>query len=230
MNKHKFNLRNVSSRAMLFLLIACIYGCSDKSSVDTPFDNKVSTNKLLKAEEAFKYEIQNDGSSITINWTIQDGYYLYRNKINVQPISTNIQLGEISLPIGLHHEDEFFGVQQIYRNNISFNIPYKQRNKAPEQITIKISSQGCADIGICYPPQEWITSTDTNHQKPTANDPIMDKLNRENLLTAKQAFKPYLSAIDETTLEVAFQIAPNYYLYKDKITVTTQNQIGRAHV
>lgn len=208
---------------MLLLVLVCAYGCSDKSPTDNPSDNTISTNKLLRAEEAFKYEIQNNDSSITINWIIEDGYYLYRNKINVQSISTDVQLGEINLPDGLHHEDEFFGVQQIYRNNVLFNVPYKRKNNASEQIEIKISSQGCADIGICYPPQKWMTSIDTKYQDPAANYSIMSKLNRENLLVTKQAFKPYLSAIDKTTLEIAFQIAPNYYLYKDKITVTAEN-------
>ena len=223
MNKQKYSFRNISSRMMLLLVLVCAYGCSDKSPTDNPSDNTISTNKLLRAEEAFKYEIQNNDSSITINWIIEDGYYLYRNKINVQSISTDVQLGEIILPDGLHHEDEFFGVQQIYRNNVSFNVPYKRKNNASEQIEIKISSQGCADIGICYPPQKWMTSIDTKYQDPAANYSIMSKLNRENLLVTKQAFKPYLSAIDKTTLEIAFQIAPNYYLYKDKITVTAEN-------
>ncbi|HJL92746.1 MAG TPA: protein-disulfide reductase DsbD [Woeseiaceae bacterium] len=223
MDKHKYSIRNISSRMMLLLVLVCAYGCSDKNPANNPSDNTVSTNKLLRAEEAFKYEIQNNDSLVTINWIIEDGYYLYRNKINVQSISTDIQLGEINLPDGIHHEDEFFGVQQIYRNNVSFNVPYNQRNKTSEQIKIKISSQGCADIGICYPPQEWMASIDTKHQKSPASDSIVGKLNRENLLTIKQAFKPYLSAIDSTTLEIAFQIAPNYYLYKNKIIVTAEN-------
>jgi len=223
MNKQKYSFRNISLRMMLLLVLVCAYGCSDKGLADNPSDNTISTNKLLRAEEAFKYEIQNNDSSITINWIIEDGYYLYRNKINVQSISTDVELGEINLPDGLHHEDEFFGVQQIYRNNVSFNVPYKRKNNASEQIEIKISSQGCADIGICYPPQKWMASIDTKYQEPAANYSIMSKLNRENLLVTKQAFKPYLSAINKTTLEIAFQIAPNYYLYKDKITVTAEN-------
>ncbi|MEC9415765.1 MAG: protein-disulfide reductase DsbD [Pseudomonadota bacterium] len=223
MDKDKYSLRNTSSRMMLLLVLVCVYGCSDKSPIDNLSDNTASTNKLLRAEEAFKYEIKTNDSSININWIIEEGYYLYRNKIKVQPITTDLQLGEINLPDGLHHEDEFFGAQQIYRNNVSINVPYKQKNKTSEPIKIKIASQGCADIGICYPPQEWTASTDNTNQEPISNDSILGKFKQQDLSLTKQAFKPYLSAIDNTTLEIAFQITPNYYLYKDKITVTAEN-------
>ena len=63
----------------------------------------------------------------------------------------DIRLVNLKLPEGSYHEDEFFGVQQVYRGNISFLIPYERINTAKNQLELIIESQGCADRGICYP-------------------------------------------------------------------------------
>ena len=189
-------------------------------SCEVDESNEQSAPPLLRVNEAFKYELINSGTSVWIKWVIEDGYYLYRNKLKFKINDTEIP--QPILPEGYIHEDEFFGVQQIYRNEVSFEIPYKNQKIIGDEILIEILSQGCADRGICYPPQKWkktikIGGNDLNEINATVNKIY------ENDTSSDNSFRPYLSSLDQNTIEIAFQIAPNYYLYKNKIRVVPEN-------
>ena len=218
-NSIKF--KNIS--LLLILSVGLLSGCSNEIELDNSSSNKAS-KPLLRAEEAFKYQIEDTGAAIKINWSIEDGYYLYRKKMNFVSNSPDIQLVNLKLPEGSYHEDEFFGVQQVYRGNTSFHIPYKRINTPVNEFELQIESQGCADRGICYPPQKWTTNIKlTKSSKLTQSDPL-NILNDQNYSAINLAFKPFLRSIDSSTLEIAFQIAPNHYLYKDKISITAKNK------
>ena len=198
---------------LIFLLASCSEDISNKS--DT------SESPLLRVEEAFKYELASDESSLWIKWIIEDGYYLYKDKIKFESDDIDIKLFE--LPQGLFHEDEFFGVQQIYRDSVSFQIPYENKNNIQDEIVIKISSQGCADRGICYPPQRWSNSVEINNTIANLEPKFLESMSNNSETSSNIPFKPYLTAIDNNTMEIAFQISPNYYLYKNKIKIKALN-------
>ena len=67
----------------------------------------------LHPEDAYRYAASDTGSAIEVDWAIEDGYYLYRQKLSFQSDTAAVKFGEYELPDGLHHEDEFFGVQAI---------------------------------------------------------------------------------------------------------------------
>ena len=188
---------------------------------------------LLRPEEAFRYAANDSGSAIEIDWALEDGYYLYRRKLSFATSTPGVALGEANLPEGLHHEDEFFGVQQVYRDRFFVTIPYDIAGQRPESIDLVIKSQGCADIGICYPPQTWsetIALMPARGQQPKLS---LGALGRSEFLPVEEAFRPLLSAIDGNTVEVAFQVTPGYYLYKDKISVSAASdrvQLGRLEL
>lgn len=62
-------------------------------------------------------------------------------------------LGEAELPPGIHHEDPYFGPQEIYRGSFEMRIPYSAAGAPPARIKLELRYQGCADAGLCYPPQ-----------------------------------------------------------------------------
>ena len=198
-------------------LIVLLASCSEDISNES--DN--SESPLLRVEEAFKYQLVSEDSSLWVRWIIEDGYYLYKDKIKFE--SDDIDIKFFELPQGLFHEDEFFGVQQIYRNSVSFQIPYENKNNIQDAIEIKISSQGCADRGICYPPQRWSNSVEINTTNVNLEPKLLGSISNNNETSSNTPFKPYLSAIDNNTMEIAFQISPNYYLYKNKITIKALN-------
>ena len=94
---------------------------------------------------------------IQINHRIENGYYLYKDKIGYRSLDEKILLEDYVLPSGIEYEDEFFGKTEIYRDPFSVYITI---TKGLENISypfqIEVDSQGCADIGLCYPPQTWI--------------------------------------------------------------------------
>ena len=112
----------------------------------------VSQEDILRPEAAYRYAVTDTGDALEIDWAIEDGYYLYRQKMSYESKSPNIVFGAAELPQGEDHEDEFFGVQEIYRGRFFVRIPYTIEGGLPASMELVLKSQGCADIGICYPP------------------------------------------------------------------------------
>jgi len=107
---------------------------------------------LLPAEKAFRFSARAiDARSVEARFTIADGYYLYRDKIyfRVEPTSTRLSVPE--LPSGKIKEDEFFGRVETYRGSVVITLGL-QGITPGQKLVLKAESQGCADLGICYPP------------------------------------------------------------------------------
>ncbi len=91
-----------------------------------------------------------DERTVEARFVIADGYYLYREKLKFTLAPGT--LGTVSLPPGKLKEDEFFGRVETYRHAIEVRLPLQ--TSAPGQaVIVSAESQGCADIGVCYPPQ-----------------------------------------------------------------------------
>ena len=187
----------------------------------------------LKPEQAYRYAVSDTGDSLEIDWAIEDGYYLYRNKLGFDSGTDAVVLGEPRLPEGLSHEDEFFGKQQVYREHFYVSIPYRIEGSRPPSMQLTIKAQGCADLGICYPPQAW-TETVALKQDAAAGGKLdlatVGHDNNSDFLPVDEAFSPSAVAIDGSRVELSWRISPGYYLYKDRISVAAKNdnvQLGR---
>ena len=77
--------------------------------------------------------------------------------MGVVSATSTAQLGEPLLPKGEDHTDEFFGTQEIYRGKVEVPVPFTIPGVRPEKLAIELRLQGCADAGLCYPPQKWKT-------------------------------------------------------------------------
>ena len=113
--------------------------------------------QVLKPEQAFPVTVSYQAKNIVISHEIKQGYYLYKDKISYASTHQNIQLIQVELPAGKAHYDEFFGSTEIYRDSMTVKIPVNISEKylVNRNFTIEIKLQGCADIGLCYPPQTW---------------------------------------------------------------------------
>lgn len=199
---------------------------------------------VLHPEEAYRYAVADSGDAIEIDWVVEEGYYLYRNKMSYASNSDAVVFGEVVLPEGLHHEDEFFGVQQIYRDRFYVSIPYTVVGEAPATMDLVIKSQGCADIGLCYPPQTWTETVELLDRTPDGGKIQLGDIGtigrfdsfggaNDDFLPVDEAFQPILTALDGNTVEVAIRVAAGYYLYKDKISATVdsdQVQLGKLEL
>jgi thiol:disulfide interchange protein DsbD len=106
----------------------------------------------LPPEKAFRFSARLvDGQTVEARFTIADGYYLYRDKIHfaIEPASAGLSMPR--LPEGQVKEDQFFGRVETYRGDVVVNLAIKDA-KPGQQVVIAAQSQGCADIGLCYPP------------------------------------------------------------------------------
>ncbi|MEQ8207263.1 MAG: protein-disulfide reductase DsbD family protein, partial [Woeseia sp.] len=182
---------------------------------------------LIPPTEAYQYVVVDTGEALEIDWAIEDGYYLYKNKLSFESGTDGVRLADYTLPEGLHHEDEFFGVQQVYRDRFFVTIPYDADSPRPDSATLVIRSQGCADIGICFPPQTWNANVELiSAAASEANNafalssPFGNASGLGDFLPVDEAFHPYLLVIDGNTVELSWQVAPGYYLYKDKISAS----------
>ncbi|KQN43581.1 thiol:disulfide interchange protein [Serratia sp. Leaf50] len=103
---------------------------------------------FVQVNQAFNFDFSQQGSALKLNWQIRDGYYLYRQKIEIVP--ENATLAAYFLPQGVAHKDEFFGDSQIYKNNLNLLIPIRD---AKDNAKVRVTYQGCAAAGFCYPPE-----------------------------------------------------------------------------
>jgi thiol:disulfide interchange protein DsbD len=102
---------------------------------------------------------QGDNNTIKTNWLIQDGYYLYKDKISVAAADeSQISLGELPLPIGKEKEDEYFGLIVSIDHEFNAEIPITKLAANTKSVDLIFKYQGCAKAGLCYPP---ITKTIT---------------------------------------------------------------------
>jgi thiol:disulfide interchange protein DsbD len=118
-------------------------------------------DEFLDPEVAFKYAARVvDPHHVEVNFRIVDGYYLYRDKFQFSVEPASAKVGEPKFPAGKIKTDEFFGKVETYRGDIKILVPVESARAGmamPASIKLKTIYQGCADAGICYPPQDRIS-------------------------------------------------------------------------
>ncbi|AMQ81774.1 protein-disulfide reductase DsbD [Pseudomonas glycinae] len=124
-----------------FLFFALLISSLAQAGND-PFASKP---EFLPVDKAFVLTSERlDSGETQLFWQIADGYYLYQKRLKFDGLATqNVP----ALPEGESHSDEYFGEQPVYRQGLELKIPPAAQGQ------IKVSYQGCADAGLCYPPQ-----------------------------------------------------------------------------
>jgi thiol:disulfide interchange protein DsbD len=115
---------------------------------------RASDSEFLSPDQAFRVSAEAAGAdSVHIGWQVAKGYYLYRSRIKVATTSPAVQLGELQLPEGQTKKDEYFGVQQVYHSDFSGVLPVARSAATAQSVPVQVTYQGCAEAGLCYPPQ-----------------------------------------------------------------------------
>ncbi|MBM4189139.1 MAG: protein-disulfide reductase DsbD [Betaproteobacteria bacterium] len=192
--------------------------------------------ELLDPEKAFQISAQVTAKDrVEVRLKIEKGYYLYREKTRVS--AQGATLGAVDLPKGKVKQDEIFGQVEIWRDEVRFALPVK----ATAPYTLKITTQGCADAGLCYPPMDTEIRIDPSAPVKTAGPSKEDLLARLKalagdlppgipqanapLLPAEEAFKLAIRR-DGNTITAQFGVAKDYYLYRDKVHLTVKQPQG----
>ncbi len=111
-----------------------------------------SADELLEPEKAFRFSARAlDAGTAEVRYAIADGYYLYRERFRFAAEPATVTLGQPQFPKGEIHEDRFFGKQETYRKEVRIRLPVE--SSGADRVKLLVTSQGCADVGVCYVPQ-----------------------------------------------------------------------------
>jgi thioredoxin:protein disulfide reductase len=113
---------------------------------------------FLDPAVAFKFSATEQPGEVVVHYKIADGYYMYRERFAFATRNGTVTIGDPQLPAGHVKFDQTFGKNvETYRNDLTIHIPVKQ---ASGPFDLAVTSQGCADAGICYPPMERVYHVD----------------------------------------------------------------------
>ncbi len=127
-------------RNYMFLLIILSFGA------------QAAKQDLLEPEKAFRFSARVlDAANIEVRYQIADGYYLYRERFAFA-VEGGAKLGEARIPEGKKKKDEFFGDVQTHRGELKIVVPVEAA--ADGKVALNVTSQGCADVGVCYVPMD----------------------------------------------------------------------------
>ncbi|WDY57435.1 protein-disulfide reductase DsbD [Pseudomonas sp. PSKL.D1] len=105
---------------------------------------------FLPVHEAFKLSLVHaDEQTIKLRFVATDGYYLYRHRFQFRTEPADIALGTPNIPKGEAKHDEFFGDVEVYHGVLDIEVPRTDTRA----FTLLVGYQGCADKGLCYPPE-----------------------------------------------------------------------------
>ncbi|WPL16664.1 Thiol:disulfide interchange protein DsbD precursor [Thiorhodovibrio winogradskyi] len=209
---------------------------------------------FLPVQQAFQPAAEALGpDEIAVRWRIAPGYYLYQGKLRFRSETPGVSLGQPRLPSGEIRQDQFFGEVEIYRNQIEIRIPLERADSAAGRLTLLARFQGCADAGFCYPPEEVALELDLpaldsaaqqapNPATSPASDsrPASNPLNalvtsarrgfagEHDILPAEEAFVFSADIKSPNRLELRWMIAPETFLYRDKITLELTPESAEA--
>ncbi len=119
-------------------------------------------DELLPPEEAFALTARVEGDTLIAEYKIAPGYYMYRERFDFQIESSDAptRFDVAVIPPGKIKNDEFFGRMETYRDRVSIKLPLLFEDKPATRLQVKAVSQGCADIGVCYPPLKQALAVD----------------------------------------------------------------------
>jgi thiol:disulfide interchange protein DsbD len=188
-----------------------------------------TNDEPLPPDLAFKISAKVVGTDqLAITWDIADGYYLYRDKMKFISKTEQIQTVTPTFPEGETKHDDNFGDMVVYHKHLS--IPLSLITKSASSIQLLVQYQGCADKGVCYPPQKKTFDLALPIAIIKATEPIDDlfkpKATDNALLPAEQAFQFFAVVNEAGKLKVSWEIAPGYYLYREKISLELSNSTG----
>src|SRR5215471_6819005 len=171
-----------------------------------------ATDELLEPDKAFRFSAQAlDSGTAEIRYRIADGYYLYRDRFRFAVEPASVTLGTPRFPEGEIHEDKFFGKQVTYRREARILLPLAAGNA--DRVKLSVTSQGCADIGVCYVPQ--VQSVDLKLGQGGASrfsifrkeDPLASSPERKPAVSDESRFSGVLEAGQLWAVVVVFFVA-----------------------
>jgi thiol:disulfide interchange protein DsbD len=201
----------------------------------------IDESDLLPVEQAFALTVTTPTrDTVELNFAIAEGYYLYRHRFAVAAVGGQPGLDPFSVPDGVKKVDEFFGAVETYRQSVTLTQRLPELPATTESLQLEVKFQGCADVGICYPPHR--TRVDVRLPPFSVAAPAVatqwkngtvkveglslglpGHSGSQDALPEDEAFRFEAIATSPDRVLVRFTIAPGYYLYRDKTRFRTDS-------
>ncbi len=186
--------------AQLALITSLVMTSFAAQSADV---SSTAESQFLPVEQAYQLTLKTNQQQLSLHWQIHDGYYLYRERIGIKQFNNGeLQKFDLAMPKGKLKHDPNIGDTQVFYHQLIAQTTLS--NTQP--LTVKVSSQGCADAGLCYPPHhQWFSiepstgqitaidkpkpegqasqSTSSNETKGMLNPPTWSALNLLSMAT-----------------------------------------------
>lgn len=227
-------------------LASLLFGAASAQAIDQA--------DLLPVDEAFALSAEaTSREAVEVRFAIAEGYYLYRHRTAVEVLDGGFKANPLQLPDGKKHTDEFFGEVETYRGALVATLTGAAAD-GTTALRLRVKYQGCADLGICYPPQaREITvalpaalAGDAAAAQPSVagllsggrssgllsggtlgGEPGLSTTAAAGLpLPDTEAYRLEAVTDGPDQIVVRFTIAPGYYLYRDKTTFAAQSGRG----
>jgi thiol:disulfide interchange protein DsbD len=231
-----FQQFKMSLRTWTLVVMAAIiaYPQVCQAQIDTsPQTLFQDTPTFLTVDKAFEMDFEQSGGQLIVKWNVAEGYYLYKKQFSIE--ADGALLGQPIYPEATEIEDEYFGLSDVYSQNIEVIYPII---KADQDAVIKVRFQGCAEAGLCYPPkqndiylnavaigetQADLFSDGTKSNKSAESDSLQGLFDEQpTFLKVEEAFGFAFEQVDGK-LVVSWDIEDGYYLYKKQFKTVVKN-------
>ncbi len=133
---------------MRMTFLAVLLAASTASLASDLMSSPAAAQEFLPVDQAFELQpVESNNGQLTVAWRVRPEHYLYKLRLAFSSQSPGLKLGAVKLPKGKPYKDELLGDTEIYDSDLQVSIP------ASGSGTLKVTYQGCAKKGLCYPPQ-----------------------------------------------------------------------------
>ena len=150
---------------LLFLISSMLVFANQALAQSTPEPLFNDAPTFLKVEEAFGFDYEQTENKLIIRWTIAEGYYLYKKQFKTA--TKGVTLSEPSFPESQQIEDEFFGLSDVFFDDMEMVYTI---DAAQKDASVKIRFQGCASAGLCYPPTTQVVFLDAVNESGSSSN------------------------------------------------------------
>lgn len=193
-------------------------GQVNKADVSAAINGKEQKPKFLPVHEAFGVTAKQSGNQLTVNFSVTPKHYIYKDKLAlILPKGVTMGEWQFSQP-SVMIDDPDFGRVPVFKTNFSATTNLSADTAINQPIHIRW--QGCAEAGLCYPPEKTAVNVhlsanapQTNTQKTNANKALIDKLSSDEPVSNKNNTPDdnsrTKSALDVTTDKTSDGVIPS---------------------
>ena len=147
----------------LILLLPCL-AALPAGAVDL-FD--AGEQEFLHPDEAFVLTaMPGAAGAVQASFRIAEGYYLYRDKTSFSVEGHDTGLEPYRLPSGIVKDDPLFGKVETWSGDVAVDLRVAEALAGAGGVALVANYQGCAEKGVCYPPQTKILKVGLDGSAP----------------------------------------------------------------